>query len=158
MPNVNPNSFFSPLSLVVARKLHRSVTLFSFCNLRAPHNIPVQALYVPWQLCCREESTATTTELQHSMNFPGPIGTKRRRMRSGGNVSTMSSYSSIPETVGNISEEKTTQTSKCKGATTIPIFLKSKFDSSRRRQEEANFDLFDLGLLYRGSPRAPPST
>jgi hypothetical protein len=27
----------------------------------------------------------------------------------------------------NISEQKTTQTSKCKGATTIPIFLKSAF-------------------------------
>ena len=57
------------------------------------------------------------------VNFPGPIGTKRRRMRSGGNVSTLTNNSPKPM---NISEEKTTQTSKCKGATTIPIFLKSK--------------------------------
>lgn len=59
------------------------------------------------------------------MNFPGPIGTKRRRMRSGGNVSTQSN-NSPPGQFENISEEKTTQTSKCKGAKTIPIFLKSK--------------------------------
>ena len=58
------------------------------------------------------------------VNFPGPIGTKRRRMRSGGNVSTVTN--NAPK-VENISEQKTTQTSKCKGATTIPIFLKSKF-------------------------------
>ena len=62
-------------------------------------------------------------------NFPGPIGTKRRRMRSGGNVSTVTNK--IPK-VENISEEKTTQTSKCKGATTIPIFLKSKCVEGRR--------------------------
>lgn len=74
------------------------------------------------------------------VNFPGPIGTKRRRMRSGGNVSTVTN-NGVPSTVTttnassaastskpeeNVSEEKTTQTSKCKGATTIPIFLKSK--------------------------------
>lgn len=29
---------------------------------------------------------------------------------------------------GDIGDEKTAQTSKCKGATTIPIFLKSKFE------------------------------
>jgi hypothetical protein len=57
------------------------------------------------------------------MNFPGPIGTKRRRMRSGGNVSSLGNDAPMLE---NISEEKTTQTSKCKGTTTIPIFLKSK--------------------------------
>jgi methyl coenzyme M reductase subunit C-like uncharacterized protein (methanogenesis marker protein 7) len=60
------------------------------------------------------------------VNFPGPIGTKRRRMRSGGNVSTLSNDAPVLE---NISEEKTTQTSKCKGATTIPIFLKSKLEN-----------------------------
>ena len=63
--------------------------------------------------------------------FPGPIGTKRRRMRSGGNVSTMSNN----EPVVTLAEaddvgEKIVQTSKCKGATTIPIFLKSKFTRS----------------------------
>ena len=61
------------------------------------------------------------------LNFPGPIGTKRRRMRSGGNVSTASHNTPKQfDEVENISEQKVTQTSKCKGATTIPIFLKSK--------------------------------
>ena len=97
------------------------------------------------------------------LTFPGPIGSKRRRMRSGGNVSTVTN-NGVVTTIGgaagggpptssiittttttpssdptppmgkspldensNISEEKTTQTSKCKGATTIPIFLKSMF-------------------------------
>jgi hypothetical protein len=64
-------------------------------------------------------------EFTAKMNFPGPVGAKRRRMRSGGNVSIQSS-SSPPSPVENISEEKTSQTSKCKGAKTIPIFLKSK--------------------------------
>ena len=89
-----------------------------------------------------------------SLTFPGPLSTKRRRMRSGGagtnngNVTTTGSpaeqlqlepsleTSAADQSVGsigmmnddeNISEQKTTQTSKCKGATTIPIFLKSKF-------------------------------
>jgi hypothetical protein len=91
-----------------------------------------------------------------SLNFPGPLSTKRRRMRSGGgatntgvvtsngNATTTTelapSETTLPPTLAasqseasmmnddeNISEQKTTQTSKCKGATTIPIFLKSKF-------------------------------
>lgn len=62
-----------------------------------------------------------------AFKFPGPIGTKRRRMRSGGNVSTLSNN----EPLVTLSEaddvgEKIVQTSKCKGTTTIPIFLKSK--------------------------------
>jgi hypothetical protein len=68
------------------------------------------------------------------LNFPGPIGTKRRRMRSGGNVSTITN-NEVPASVTttskpeeNVSEEKTAQTSKCKGATTIPIFLKSTYN------------------------------
>ena len=66
------------------------------------------------------------------LNFPGPIGTKRRRMRSGGNVSTGSNNTSKRlDEVENISEQTTTQTSKCKGATTIPIFLKSKSRDNR---------------------------
>jgi hypothetical protein len=64
-------------------------------------------------------------------NFPGPIGTKRRRMRSGGNVSTLSNNTTKSKSTADVddedSEPKTTQTSKCKGATTIPIFLKSKY-------------------------------
>jgi hypothetical protein len=67
-------------------------------------------------------------------SFPGPIGTKRRRMRSGGNVSTLSNNTSKSKPAvdedDDDSEPKTTQTSKCKGATTIPIFLKSKYQSS----------------------------
>jgi hypothetical protein len=62
-------------------------------------------------------------------NFPGPLGSKRRRMRSGGNVSTQTNNAPRGDPanpIENISEQKTTQTSKCKGATTIPIFLKSK--------------------------------
>ena len=34
-------------------------------------------------------------------------------------------------TEGGLADEKTAQTSKCKGATTIPIFLKSKFTCFR---------------------------
>ena len=57
-------------------------------------------------------------------------------MRSGGNVSTLTnnapknemSSSDNPPVATNSSllDEKTVQTSKCKGATTIPIFLKSE--------------------------------
>jgi hypothetical protein len=83
-----------------------------------------------------------------SLKFPGPLSTKRRRMRSGGNVSVTISGSTEPfhhnninsttapdddislppedDEGENISEQKTTQTSKCKNSTTIPIFLKSK--------------------------------
>ena len=66
------------------------------------------------------------------INFPGMVGTKRRRMRSGGNVSTASNNVPKASTTESLSsdededEEKTTQTSKCKGTSTIPIFLKSK--------------------------------
>jgi hypothetical protein len=57
------------------------------------------------------------------INFPNMLGTKRRRMRSGGNVSTATNNVAAPK---NISDEKTAETSRCKGANTIPIFLKSK--------------------------------
>ena len=76
-------------------------------------------------------------------SFSGLVGAKRRRMRSGGNVSTLppSSSSSAPASKTGLNgsaaelgaepspmdpDEKVAQTSKCKGATTIPIFLKSK--------------------------------
>jgi hypothetical protein len=76
-------------------------------------------------------TTAAEPALSEKFSFPGPIGTKRRRMRSGGNVSTMSNNTSKSKYAGDEdeddSEPKTTQTSKCKGATTIPIFLKSKY-------------------------------
>ncbi len=55
-------------------------------------------------------------------------------MRSGGNVSTLTNNApkneddfDPMEDDDDEDDEKTTQTSKCKGATTIPIFLKSKF-------------------------------
>jgi hypothetical protein len=72
------------------------------------------------------------------INFAGMVGPKRRRMRSGGNVSTLTNnvpkggVESIEEDEddrdgdGDGDDEKTTQTSKCKGSTTIPIFLKSE--------------------------------
>ncbi|KAL7580813.1 hypothetical protein ACA910_001090 [Epithemia clementina (nom. ined.)] len=78
-------------------------------------------------------------------NFPGPVGTKRRRMRSGGNVSTITNNNApsisppvfdrdslAEEDVVTLAEaddvgEKVVQTSKCKGATTIPIFLKKTY-------------------------------
>ena len=72
-------------------------------------------------------STLADPQNPQKLNFPGPIGTKRRRMRSGGGVSTATNNAPKQfDEVENISEQKTTQTSKCKGATTIPIFLKSK--------------------------------
>jgi hypothetical protein len=77
---------------------------------------------------------ASAAEPVHTgkFNFPGPIASKRRRMRSGGNVSTVSN--NVPKKLADVeddeddeSDHKTTHTSKCKGATTIPIFLKSKY-------------------------------
>jgi len=68
---------------------------------------------------------------QPRVDFSGMVGPKRRRMRSGGNVSTLSNNTAkeMPTTSTlspNIDDEKTVQTSKCKGSTTIPIFLKSE--------------------------------
>jgi hypothetical protein len=68
--------------------------------------------------------------------FAAMVGAKRRRMRSGGNVSTLANNSKKDEPDlsdmdmddDDDEEEKTAQTSKCKGSTTIPIFLKSKFN------------------------------
>jgi hypothetical protein len=62
--------------------------------------------------------------------FAAMVGAKRRRMRSGGNVSTLSNNNKKEEpdlSDMDDDDETTAQTSKCKGATTIPIFLKSKF-------------------------------
>mmetsp|Transcript_8701 Transcript_8701/g.13885 ORF Transcript_8701/g.13885 Transcript_8701/m.13885 type:complete len:465 (-) Transcript_8701:361-1755(-) len=68
------------------------------------------------------------------INFAGMVGAKRRRMRSGGNVSTLTnngpknSDAQPPvDTSMMEDDEKTAQTSKCKGATTIPIFLKKTY-------------------------------
>lgn len=58
------------------------------------------------------------------LTFPGPIGAKRRRMRSGGNASTVTN-NSPGITDGSESEPKTS--GKCKGGTTIPIFLKKTY-------------------------------
>eukprot|EP00538_Stauroneis_constricta_P012972 CAMPEP_0119571406 /NCGR_PEP_ID=MMETSP1352-20130426/44103_1 /TAXON_ID=265584 /ORGANISM="Stauroneis constricta, Strain CCMP1120" /LENGTH=601 /DNA_ID=CAMNT_0007621085 /DNA_START=299 /DNA_END=2105 /DNA_ORIENTATION=+ len=90
------------------------------------------------------------------IDFAGMVGAKRRRMRSGGNVSTLTNNSSKHGGGGAMmmdqteqqqpmqqqsqsqqqssgkkgkkgDDEKTAQTSKCKGATTIPIFLKKTY-------------------------------
>jgi hypothetical protein len=63
------------------------------------------------------------------INFAGMVGAKRRRMRSGGNVSALPQNGSASNSISTTleeEEEKIVQTSKCKGATTIPIFLKSE--------------------------------
>ena len=59
------------------------------------------------------------------VSFSNMVGPKRRRMRSGGNVSTITNNTPKDVMSSSIDDEKTVQTSKCKGATTIPIFLKS---------------------------------
>mmetsp|Transcript_9156 Transcript_9156/g.14077 ORF Transcript_9156/g.14077 Transcript_9156/m.14077 type:complete len:426 (+) Transcript_9156:185-1462(+) len=66
---------------------------------------------------------ATRVTSNGKINFPNMLGTKRRRMRSGGNVSTATN--NTPK--GNIDDEKTAETSRCKGANTIPIFLKKTY-------------------------------
>ena len=63
------------------------------------------------------------------LNFAGMPTAKRRRTRSDENASSTGNDDAQQRTVDD-DEEKTVQTSKCKGATTIPIFLKSKFDKS----------------------------
>lgn len=55
------------------------------------------------------------------------VGAKRRRMRSGGNVSTLTNNAAKDAGMDNMDDEKTAPTSKCKGATTIPIFLKKTY-------------------------------
>jgi hypothetical protein len=84
-------------------------------------------------------TTSIVPPQRGKINFAGMVGAKRRRMRSGGNVSTLSN--NVPKSAelsaepsmeedddddDDEEEEKTAQTSKCKGSTTIPIFLKSE--------------------------------
>jgi hypothetical protein len=77
-----------------------------------------------------QNPTGPTSSLATKLGFPGPIGTKRRRMRSGGgNVSTQGANQPELhlEDLDELSADgKTTQTTSCKGVTTIPLFLKSK--------------------------------
>merc|ERR1712176_1280202 len=61
------------------------------------------------------------------VSFSNMVGPKRRRMRSGGNVSTITNNTPKDVMSSSIDDEKTVQTSKCKGATTIPIFLKKTY-------------------------------
>mmetsp|Transcript_23459 Transcript_23459/g.55548 ORF Transcript_23459/g.55548 Transcript_23459/m.55548 type:complete len:86 (+) Transcript_23459:302-559(+) len=61
------------------------------------------------------------------VDFANMVGPKRRRMRSGGNVSTLSNNNQKEIPSSSIDDEKTAQTSKCKGSTTIPIFLKKTY-------------------------------
>jgi len=58
------------------------------------------------------------------INFPNMLGTKRRRMRSGGNSSTATNNTTKKSCQD---DEKTAETSRCKGANTIPIFLKKTY-------------------------------
>lgn len=91
--------------------------------------------------------TANSMDPPPKVNFSGLVGAKRRRMRSGGNVSALSNNNNDNGGGGGGQlglqqeppefdvdtmmdpDEKVAQTSKCKGATTIPIFLKSTFIS-----------------------------
>lgn len=86
---------------------------------RAPDRTVDRPLWQDYNL-----ATHTTKAMSNAvkMNFPGPVGGKRRRMRSGGGAVNYAE----DQTTDNIAEEKLAQTSKCKGAQTIPIFLKSK--------------------------------
>lgn len=60
-----------------------------------------------------------------TINFPNMLGTsKRRRMRSGGNVSAKTN--NYPAGSEDNADTEPEASAKCKGATTIPIFLKSK--------------------------------
>ena len=85
-----------------------------------------------------------TANTMPKFNFPGPVGTKRRRMRSGGTISNLNNNAAaVPSSdllgdpldqapIVTLAEaddvgEKVVQTSKCKGATTIPIFLKKTY-------------------------------
>lgn len=68
------------------------------------------------------------------VEFSGMVGPKRRRLKSGGNVSTLTNNASkeaMPSTNAHLSsgidDEATVQTSKCKGSNTIPIFLKKTY-------------------------------
>jgi len=62
------------------------------------------------------------------VDFSKLVGPKRRRMRSGGNVSTLSNNALPKEVMSSSNDDETTvQTSKCKGTTTIPIFLKKTY-------------------------------
>lgn len=98
-------------------------------------------------------STIVNTELSGKLNFPGPIGTKRRRMRSGGNTSGNNTMTPRQlDHVENVSDQKTAQISKCKGATTIPIFLKSTSGRELSRFDTRNAaasQLFRVAIFLR---------
>jgi len=67
---------------------------------------------------------ATRVTSNGTINFPNMLGSKRRRMRSGGNVSTATNNTAKKN---NLDDEKTSETSRCKGSNTIPIFLKKTY-------------------------------
>jgi hypothetical protein len=79
-------------------------------------------------------TSSVTPPQPGKLSFAGMAGAKRRRMRSGGNASSAANKApkqqpepeDDPDMLDDDDDEKTAQTSKCKGATTIPIFLKSK--------------------------------
>jgi len=74
----------------------------------------------------------TASPKSEKIGLPGMVGAKRKRTSSGGNVSPSSDKapkSSSPQAAGTMKhgEEKKAQGAKCKGATTIPIFLKKTY-------------------------------
>lgn len=74
----------------------------------------------------------TASPKSEKIGFPGMVGAKRKRTSSGDNVSPSSDKapkSSSPQAAGTMKhgEEKKAQGAKCKGATTIPIFLKKTY-------------------------------
>ena len=118
--------------------------LLEQANALAPSSIPSSCFL--WQLSYPfvtaqpvypnlSSTTMSSTIVPPPKNFSGIVGAKRRRLRSGGNVPNLNNKTpeaALPNGGGAsvIMEEgdteKTAQTSKCKGATTIPIFLKSE--------------------------------
>lgn len=80
-------------------------------------------------------STATNEAKRPAkINLPGMSGAKRHRANSSSESqstdNTGAQLDNGDDILDDESEEKTAQTSKCKGATTIPIFLKSKLNPS----------------------------
>jgi hypothetical protein len=78
----------------------------------------------------QHQSTMAPNPQNPTINFPNHLkGSKRRRMRSGGNVAVHTK--SEPKGSEDSMDEKPESSAKCKGATAIPIFLKSEYKLDR---------------------------
>lgn len=85
-----------------------------------------QKITLPGAIVATPKISNMNTLPPSRVDFSKLVGPKRRRMRSGGNVSTLSNNALPKEVMSSSKDDETTvQTSKCKGTTTIPIFLKS---------------------------------